>query len=101
MCGPTCIVWVDLIPFSRKVTGHGYGTYDGFRSNRVGANEHVVAFHTGGTKTLKLKHEAGRNRQGVQGARLNPLGLFLNRLGLFLRASIPFAWRILSAFLRA
>jgi hypothetical protein len=33
---------------------------------------------------------AGRNRQGVQGAHLNPLGLFLNPLGLFLRTSIPF-----------
>jgi hypothetical protein len=40
---------------------------------------------------------------------LNPLGLFLNPLGLFLnplrrlflRKSIPFIWRILSAFLRA
>jgi hypothetical protein len=32
---------------------------------------------------------------------LNPLGLFLNPLGLFLRTSIPFIWRILSAFLRA
>jgi hypothetical protein len=43
----------------------------------------------------------GRNRYGVQGARLNPLGLFLNPPGLFLRTSIPFIWRILSAFLRA
>ena len=36
---------------------------------------------------------------GVQGAHLNPLGLFLNplALGLFLRTSIPFAWRILTA----
>ena len=29
--------------------------------------------------------ETGRNRYGVQGAHLNPLGLFLNPLGLFLR----------------
>ena len=45
--------------------------------------------------------QAGSNRQGVQGAHLNPLGLFLNPLGLFLRTSIPFIWSILSAFLRA
>ena len=32
----------------------------------------------------------GSNRQGVQGAHLNPLGLFLTTLGLFLRTSIPF-----------
>ena len=43
----------------------------------------------------------GRNRREVQGARLNPLGLFLTPLGLFLRTSIPLIWRILSAFLRA
>jgi hypothetical protein len=36
----------------------------------------------------------GRKRQGVQGAHLNLLGLFL-------RTSIPFIWRILSAFLPA
>jgi hypothetical protein len=30
-----------------------------------------------------------------------PLGLFLNPLGLFLRTSVPFVWRILSAFLPA
>jgi hypothetical protein len=38
---------------------------------------------------------AGRGqikRAGVQGPRLNPLGLFL-------RASVPFLWSILSAFL--
>jgi hypothetical protein len=44
---------------------------------------------------------AGSNIQGVQGAYLNPLGLFLNLRGLFLRTSIPFIWRVLSAFLRA
>jgi hypothetical protein len=51
---------------------------------------------------------AGRNRWGVQGAHLmplglflNPLGLFLNPLGLFLRTSIPYSWRNLSAFLPA
>jgi hypothetical protein len=43
----------------------------------------------------------GRNIYGVQGAHLNPLGLFLTPLGLFLRTSIPLIWRILSAFLRA
>jgi hypothetical protein len=36
----------------------------------------------------------GRNRYGVQGAHLNPLGLFL-------RTSVPFIWRMLSAFLPA
>jgi hypothetical protein len=46
-----------------------------------------------------FQSQAGRNRQGVQGAHLNPLGLFLNPLGLFLRASVPFIWHILSAFL--
>jgi hypothetical protein len=40
----------------------------------------------------------GRNIQGVQGAHLNPLGLFLTHLGLFLRTSTPFIWRVLSAF---
>jgi hypothetical protein len=35
---------------------------------------------------------AGRKRSGVQGAHLNPLGLFL-------RTSIPFIWRIMMAFL--
>jgi hypothetical protein len=46
---------------------------------------------------------AGSNRQGVQGAHLNPLGLsaFLNPLGLFLRTFMPFVWRFLSAFLPA
>jgi hypothetical protein len=34
----------------------------------------------------------GRNRYGVQGAHLNPLGSFLNPLGLFLRTSIPFRY---------
>jgi hypothetical protein len=38
--------------------------------------------------------EPGRNRSGVQGAHLNPLGLFL-------RTSIPFIWCILSVFLPA
>ena len=42
---------------------------------------------------LKLAHDrrtAGRNKYGVQGAHLNPLGLFL-------RIFMPFIWRILSA----
>jgi hypothetical protein len=42
--------------------------------------------------TMKLA--SGGNRYGVQGAHLNPLGLFL-------RTSIPFRWRVLSAFLPA
>jgi hypothetical protein len=38
--------------------------------------------------------ETGRKRKGVQGAHLP-----VNRpLGLFFRTSIPFLWRILSAF---
>jgi hypothetical protein len=36
-----------------------------------------------------------RNRFGAQGSHSNPLGLFSRT---FLRASIPFVWRILSAF---
>ena len=38
------------------------------------------------------RYAAGRNRYGVQGVHLNPLGLFLNYnpLGLFLRTSILF-----------
>ena len=35
------------------------------------------------------------------GLLLKPLGLLLNPLGLFLRTSMPFLWRVLSAFLRA
>ena len=38
---------------------------------------------------------------GGSGGSLEPLGFFLNPLGLFLRTSIPFIWRILSAFLPA
>jgi hypothetical protein len=34
--------------------------------------------------------DSGRNKYGVQGAHLNPLGLFLDPLGLLLRTSIPF-----------
>jgi hypothetical protein len=42
----------------------------------------------------------GETDRGVQGAHLNPLGLFLNPLGLFLLTYILlfFLWRILSAF---
>jgi hypothetical protein len=36
----------------------------------------------------------GSNRQGAQGAHLNPLGLLLKPLGLFLRTSIPFIRRV-------
>jgi hypothetical protein len=43
----------------------------------------------------------GRNGSGVQGAHLNPLGLFWTPPGLFLRTSVPVIWRVLSAFLRA
>jgi hypothetical protein len=46
--------------------------------------------------------EAVENREqqiGGSGGSLDPLGLF--PLGLFLRTSIPFIWRIMSAFLRA
>jgi hypothetical protein len=46
---------------------------------------------------LKLAHDrrtAGENKYGVQGVHLNPLRLFL-------RTSMPFTWRILSAFLPA
>ena len=63
---------------------------------------------TGSTETADesctLTCDAGSNSQGVQGvqgAHLNPLGLFLNPLGLFLRTSIPFIWHILIAFLPA
>jgi hypothetical protein len=65
-----------------QLTTSGYVSY---YSDSAG----VVAFYS------------GRNRQGVQGAHLNPLTSFLNPLGIFLRASIPFVWCILSAFLRA
>jgi hypothetical protein len=46
--------------------------------------------------TGRGQYQSGRKRSGVQGAHLNPLGLFL-------RTSIPFilVWRILSAFLPA
>jgi hypothetical protein len=40
------------------------------------------------------RRRPGRKRLGVQGAHLNPLGLFL-------RTSIHFIWRIMSAFLPA
>ena len=43
----------------------------------------------------------GATERGVQGAHLNPLGLFLNPLGLFSRTSIPVTWRVLSACLPA
>jgi hypothetical protein len=42
-----------------------------------------------GPEVHELGSVAGSNRSGVQGAHLNPLGLFLNPLGLFLRTSIP------------
>ena len=43
---------------------------------------------------VTYESEAGQWRAGLQGVRLNPLGLFL-------RTSIPFIWCILSAFLPA
>jgi hypothetical protein len=55
----------------------------------------------GHSSTATIRFTPGRNRYGVQGAHLDPRGLFLNHLGLFLRTSIPFIWRILSAFLHA
>jgi hypothetical protein len=49
-------------------------------------------------RTVEPRPVAGSNRQGVQEAHLNPLGLFLRT---FFRTSIPFVWCILSAFLPA
>jgi hypothetical protein len=43
---------------------------------------------------MQRRFKPGRKRWGLQGAHLNPLGLFS-------RASIPFIWRMLSAFLPA
>jgi hypothetical protein len=40
----------------------------------------------------------GETDRGFMGAQLNPLSLFLTHLGLFSRSSIPFIWRVLSAF---
>jgi hypothetical protein len=57
--------------------------------------------HLAAHRHFRARPEPGSNRQGVQGAHSNPLGLFLNPLGLFLCTSIPFIQRILSAFLRA
>ena len=50
---------------------------------------------------VKICERRGETDRGVQGAHLNPLGLFLNPLGHFLRTSIPFIWCIMSAFLPA
>ena len=43
-------------------------------------------------QTKREKYDTGSNRYGVQGAHLNPLGLFLH-------TSTPFIWCILSDFL--
>ena len=43
----------------------------------------------------------GEQQIGGSGGSLEPWASFLNPLGLFLRTSIPFVWRFLSAFLRA
>ena len=40
----------------------------------------------------------GATDRGFRGAHLNPLDHFFNPLGLFLRTSVPFVWRVLSAF---
>jgi hypothetical protein len=40
----------------------------------------------------------GETDKGGQGAHLDPLRLFLTHLRLFSRGSIPFIWRVLSAF---
>mgnify|MGYP004253617211 CR=1 FL=1 len=37
------------------VHGEGLGTYAGFTSRWVGANDHTIKFDSGDTKTLKLK----------------------------------------------
>ena len=65
---------------------------------------------TGG-KTVKYIVKAKRDISGAVGDRaqhiggsggsLEPPGPLFEPLGLFLRTSIPFIWRILSAFLRA
>ena len=75
------------------------------------AVERAIAEHRGAGDALKeLLGDLGARRTaligaqqigGVQGAHLNPLGLFLDPLDLFLRTSIPFIWRVLSAFLRS
>jgi hypothetical protein len=54
---------------------------------------------TGDIDSGKLKVKGREKQIGGSGGSLEPLGLFLNPLGLFLRTSIPFIWRILSAFL--
>ena len=54
------------------------------------------------TQVSYVERVADREQQiGGSGAHLNPLSFFLNPLGFFLRASIPFIWGVLSAFLRA
>jgi hypothetical protein len=52
---------------------------------------HPSNFGRDGAQKLRLS-EPGRNRYGVQGGHLNPLGLFLC-------TSIPCIWSILTAFL--
>ena len=49
----------------------------------------------------KLSAYGGEQQIGGSGGSLEPPGPLLDPLGLFLRTSIPFVWRILSAFLRA
>ena len=44
----------------------------------------------GDQKFANPLHDAWSNRQEVQGAHLNPLGLFLNPLGLFICTFTPF-----------
>jgi hypothetical protein len=50
---------------------------------------------------ITMEYRAGSNRSGVQGAHLNPLGLFLEPPGPLLRTSIPCIWGVLSASLPA
>jgi hypothetical protein len=47
---------------------------------------------------LEQQCEAGRNRYGVQGRHLNPLGFFLNPPGFFLRTSIYSPDRVYGVF---
>jgi hypothetical protein len=110
-----------LVGHHVDIPKHGQGIVKDYKSKKG----HTIYLSTGETVVLdltkkKLKFrvqsegflidrvrkametwEPGSNRSGVQGAHLNPLDLFLNPLGLFLCTSIPFIWRILSAFLRA
>jgi hypothetical protein len=61
---------------------HEYGVHEGqLREWEQGVGKMAI--------TTAAGIDAGRNRSGVQGVHLDPLGLFLNPLGLFLRTSTP------------